>query len=463
MTTPPQIAIGDLVPLLYRSGWAQFSLSGEVRARTAEARSRSWEERETCEIGPDGRYRVEVTDGEGDRELLTGDAAGSWVPFPSLMVPASGLLPDFELQIVERAEFLGRAVIAITGSPRLASRQQLARMSGLIDAELGILLRYQLVSRTRTDSAEFTRLTVSPRELAAPDHDTGPSSGSPSVESPPAQSEPVFSDEEVNLLYRSGLGPQQFMAQLSEQADTATMIRLANEAAAATKFGNRHQWLLAPLDDQTLPDVDRRARLAVAMPGRYLIEATTDPGSKPTLIACNGERLWRAYADRVAVSAAKPLPREIATIIDPAWLLSWGWQVSVLGEAVVDGRPALHVRAAGNWPPPQSGPLSGRPVFSDEVEVFIDRALGLCLRQVNFLQGHPVLRTELTDLTAEANPTLFDFMPPPGVKIIKGGLLAETGQTPARLAFHVAKGTAGLAFDLGRRWLSRNDPGEPGR
>lgn len=156
MTTPPQIAIGDLVPLLYRSGWAQFSLSGEVRARTAEARSRSWEERETCEIGPDGRYRVEVTDGEGDRELLTGDAAGSWVPFPSLMVPASGLLPDFELQIVERAEFLGRAVIAIAGSPRLASRQQLARMSGLIDAELGILLRYQLVSRTRTDSVEFT-------------------------------------------------------------------------------------------------------------------------------------------------------------------------------------------------------------------------------------------------------------------------------------------------------------------
>jgi hypothetical protein len=130
----------------------------------------------------------------------------------------------------------------------------------------------------------------------------------------------------------------------------------------------------------------------------------------------------------------------------------------VLGEAVVDGRPALHVRAAGDWLPPQSCPLSGRPVFSDHVEVFIDRALGICLRQVNFLQGHPVLQTELTGLTTDAEPALFEFTPPPGLKIITGGWLAETGQTPASLAFHVAKGAAGLAAGLGRRWLNRSEP-----
>jgi hypothetical protein len=164
----------------------------------------------------------------------------------------------------------------------------------------------------------------------------------------------------------------------------------------------------------------------------------------------------------VAVRAANPLPQEIATIIDPAWLLN-GWHpISVLGEAVVDGRPALHVRAAGNWLPPQKGPLSGRPVFSDHVEVFIDRALGICLRQVNFLQGHPVLRTEITGLTTGADPARFDFTPPPGLKLITGGWLAETGQTPASLALHVAKGTAGLAVELGRRWLNRNGPGGPG-
>ena len=157
------------------------------------------------------------------------------------------------------------------------------------------------------------------------------------------------------------------------------------------------------------------------------------------------------------------MPREIATFIDPAWLLTEWYQVSVLGDAVVDGRPALHVRAAGDWLPPHSGPLSGTPVFSDQVEAFIDRALGICLRQVSSYQGHPVLRTELTGLTTEIDPALFDFMPPPGMKVITGGLLAEAGQTPASAALHAAKGVAGLALELGRRWLNRSDPAEPDR
>jgi hypothetical protein len=240
------------------------------------------------------------------------------------------------------------------------------------------------------------------------------------------------------------------------------MMRLAREEFAATKAGNRAQWLWRPSDDQAFQDVDRLARLAVAMPGRYLIEATTDPGRKPAVIACNGQRLWRAYPDRAAVRAAEPVPREIATIIDPAWLLDESHQLSVLAEAVVDGRPALHVRAAGDWLPPHSGPLSGTPVFSDQVEVFIDRALGICLRQVSSYLGHPVHRIELTGLTTEVDPALFDFTPAPGMKVITGGLLAEWGQTPASLALQTAKGAAGLAVELGRRWLNRNDPAEPG-
>jgi hypothetical protein len=267
----------------------------------------------------------------------------------------------------------------------------------------------------------------------------------------------------VNLLYRSDLGPQRFTAQLSEQTDAATMMRLASDALAATKFGNRTQWLWRPSDEVAFPDVDRLARLAVAMPGRYLIESLTDPGRKPAVIACNGQQLWRAYPDRVAVRAAEPVPREITTIIDPAWLLDESYQVSVLGDAVVGGRPALHVRAAGDWLPPHSGPLSGTPVFSDQVEVFIDRAHGICLRQVSSYQGHPVLRTELTGLTTEADPALVDFTPPPGMDVITGGLLAEWGQTPASIALHVANGAGGLAVELGRRWLNRNDPAEPGR
>jgi hypothetical protein len=199
----------------------------------------------------------------------------------------------------------------------------------------------------------------------------------------------------VNLLYRSDLAPQPFAAQLSEHTDAATIMRLTREAFEATRFGSRNRSLWRPSDDHVLADIDRVARLAVAMPGRYLIEAITDPGRKPALIACNGQRLWRAYPDRVAVRAARPLPPGIAAIIDPAWLLDDSCQVLVAGEAMVDGRPALYVKAAGDWLPPQSGPLSASPVLSDHAEVLVDRALGICLRPGQLVPRtpHPAHRT----------------------------------------------------------------------
>jgi hypothetical protein len=172
------------------------------------------------------------------------------------------------------------------------------------------------------------------------------------------------------------------------------------------------------------------------------------------LIACNGRRLWRAYPDRVAVRAAEPPPDRLAAIIDPSWLLNR--RVSVIGEAEVAGRPALHLRAVGDWLSPRLGTLSGTPLLSDRVDAFIDRALGICLRLVCSYQEHVIARIEIANLTTEVEPAMFDFVPPPGVKVITGGLLAEIGQTPASLAFHIAKGTAGMAVVIGRRWVKRH-------
>jgi len=56
MTAPREVAIGDLIPLMYRASWVRFALSGEVRSRTAEA-SDAWEERGTLEVAPDGGDR----------------------------------------------------------------------------------------------------------------------------------------------------------------------------------------------------------------------------------------------------------------------------------------------------------------------------------------------------------------------------------------------------------------------
>ena len=72
-----------------------------------------------------------------------------------------------------------------------------------------------------------------------------------------------------------------------------------------------------------------------------------------------------------------------------------------------------------------------------------------------------MLHAELADLTAEVDQTLFEFEPPPGMAVITGGLLAEAGQTPASAALQAAKGAAGLAFEIGRRWLHRSDQTDP--
>jgi hypothetical protein len=44
LTPPAEATIGDLVPLMYRVCRVRFSLSGEIRSRTASADSGEWEE-----------------------------------------------------------------------------------------------------------------------------------------------------------------------------------------------------------------------------------------------------------------------------------------------------------------------------------------------------------------------------------------------------------------------------------
>jgi hypothetical protein len=370
MTIPPQATIGDLVPLMYRARWTWFSLSGEVRTRGSGSRSDTWQESGSIEIAPGSRYRAEVTDDDGERDLLACDGPGGSVPFASLMLP-SLLLPDFDLRITGREEFLGRDVVAIAGSARLASPLPAERVTGLVDAELGILLRRQDVNPGQAVTAEFTSLTVGPSEPASPH--SGPQDSSRSL----PQQAPTLTGADVNLLYRSDLGPQRFSAELSEQADIVTMMRLARESFAATKFGSRIRWLWRPSDDGVLENVDR------------------------------------------AMAASARLS-------------------------------------------PRLGALSSPSVLADQVEVFIDRALGVCLCQVGSYQEHPVLRAELTGLTTEVDQSLFDYEPPPGTKVITGGMFAEAGQSPAHVAIQAGKGAAALALEVGRRWLSRNDVAEPG-
>jgi len=84
---------------------------------------------------PGGRYRADLVDEDGDRELLICDGRPVGMPFPELLSP-SWLLADFELEVTAETEYLGRAAYGVAGSPRLAGEGRTAdRVTALIDAE----------------------------------------------------------------------------------------------------------------------------------------------------------------------------------------------------------------------------------------------------------------------------------------------------------------------------------------
>jgi len=197
---------------------------------------------------------------------------------------------------------------------------------------------------------------------ADPGQGAGPGADDREPEHEPALMAPELSDEQVNLLYRTALGPQRFAAELRERADQKTMRQHGEEALSATRLGSRTRWLWENPPGLLPDETDWRAVLTVAMPGCYRIDMLTDPGTRPGCIASDGHRAWRVYPDRVAVRRAGPLPDWIGWVIDPAWLLD-GFQLAVHGTVTVGGRPGLRIVAVPGSPVRrqglQPGPIGG--------------------------------------------------------------------------------------------------------
>ena len=429
--------MSDLAPLLYRSRWLQSSLAGEARSRRERPRFDGPEELTgRLSAAPGGQYRADLVDESGHREQVSCDRWAGPIPFPRLLSPA-WLLAHFDLEFTGAAEYLGRPGYSLAGSRRRASRGRDGDgVTAVVDAELGVLLRYEVTDRgRRSESAEFTSLAVA----AGPEAEPG---------------SPDLSDDQVRLLCRSALGPLRLSAELREWADVPTAVRLGQAALAATDLGRRTRWLWQL--DEDPPPIDRTARLQVALPGCYRIDAIADPAPEPACLACDGEHLWLVYPDRVAIRPGAPPPDGIWPVIDPAWLLD-GYRLAADGTATVGGRPGLRL-VADPADLLMRGPLSDTMLGVDRVEATIDLELGIALRQVCSLEGHPVLGTELSDVTAQVDRAAFRIDPAPGTRVITGGLLAEAGRSPARAAWMVARGTTGIALELGRRWAARPRP-----
>jgi outer membrane lipoprotein-sorting protein len=468
MMRPADVTISDLAPLLYRARWLRSSLAGDVRSRRKRGGDHGHDELNGSLLAaPGGRYRADLTDEDGDRELRISDGQAGSVPFPELLIP-SWLLADFDLRITGQTEHIGRTAYAVAGQPRQAAGEAASRVSALVDAELGVLLRYEKTGpRGKAETAEFTSLTVDAAESADPqlftrppaaqqEHQNQPQpSDSPAATRPAPQAgtTPDLSDDQVNLLYRSTLGSQKFSAELNEQADVETMTRLAQAAVSATELGRRTRGLWQSPEDTPPEIINRTAQIHVAIPGCYRIDTLTDPETKPVTTACDGNRLWLVYPDRIAVRPAAPPPAGISLIIDPAWLLHE--HPLTADETVTDtGRPALRLVATLTQKSAR-GPLSGTMIVADKVEATIDLQLGIALTQIWYRESNPVLHTELANVTPDADPATFRIEPPPGTRVITGGLLAEAGLSPAGAAWTAAKVTAKLGTEIGKRWARR--------
>lgn len=256
----------------------------------------------------------------------------------------------------------------------------------------------------------------------------------------------------VNLLNRTGRRPPACTGVLHGWTDEAVTMRML--AATRAKLPPLIDGIAGPdqlwdaLSNRTQGTTHRITRLTVAMPGRYRIDhlAGARP-HEPATIACDGERLWKVYPNRVAAGPAKPLGAEFARLIDQVGLLS-GWQLSAAGEVEVDGRPGFLVvaesDASADPDPPRTGGLAG--ALGGHIEVVIDAELGIVLRETAYFEDRPARLFELTEVSAEVDPAAFRIEIAAGTRTVGAGLLSDLDLPgPVKAAkIAVGLGTAGV-------------------
>ena len=105
-------------------------------------------------------------------------------------------------------------------------------------------------------------------------------------------------------------------------------------------------------------------------------------------MACNGERCWQVYQDRVTVGPAEEPPTGIAELLDPSWLL--GCRLSGGIPVLAGDRQADRINVARGA---ASSSLSLPSLFPAAVAV-VDAGTGLEIRLTSDIGDRPVRRNE---------------------------------------------------------------------
>ncbi len=288
-----------------------------------------------------------------------------------------------------------------------------------------------------------------------------PGGGGPTAEGPrPA------GDDLINLLHRTGRPAQAFTAEVHEWLDgdfvthTVARGRECLPPALDGILGPDAVWDAMASRAETTHKV---MRLRLAPPGRYRIDRLAGRWrADPETTACDGERQWLVRGTKVTFWDAMPLPRELARLADPAWLLA-GFTLRAGGETEVGGRRGQLImadrrtgRAEPGWRAAAATAAdrarAGRPGTVDpgdldagwlddqarQVEAVVDQDLAIVLRVKSFAGGRPVMCNEMRELVPVIpDPRVFEV--PAGAR--RSGPLEGFGLlSPA----NVVKGAAGL-------------------
>jgi hypothetical protein len=215
------------------------------------------------------------------------------------------------------------------------------------------------------------------------------------------------------------------------------------------------------------------ARLRIAMPGRYWIDHLAGDW-KVRVSACDGERQWTVYPNRVVTYPPSPLTEDWARLADPAWLLAPGWLLSAGGPEDVGGRRCWRIWADARPQGDTAAKARHDPREITDVGLFdravatVDAELGILLRLAYLVDGRSAVCFELRGLTVPAtdDPADFRVRVPPGTRLVEGSspLAVLDVPAPVHAAWTVGKaGLTGASAVAGwlRKQAGRHEEGDP--
>jgi len=261
-----------------------------------------------------------------------------------------------------------------------------------------------------------------------------------------AKDGPPVGDEVLHLLYRGGATAPAFTATLHQWVDPGALLAAVPPSARKAGFGGvgflidtlsaaareageqqavGHEVSDVAIDGWDSYRIDRSYRT----PRRRDRHERRD--AEWLTVACDGQRRYQVYADRVRVGPSAPPPAELTDLADGSWLLRC--HLSGGDQIMVGGRRAYRIAVSRAASPPMM-------LFFPAIAV-LDAESGRLLRLTCFSAGKPAARYELRDITSGGSiDTRFEV--PPGLPIVDESSGHDRPLPPVNLITSAAKAAA---------------------